>query len=424
MPKVQAKIPDRMIKQYQLLPRKYTRREFSAAVARGGGVTALASMLPSWSTASDPAFTVVVVPDPQYLAGDAYCSGPTIYNDLINWAIRNKDLWVANASLNIKGFIQVGDCQNSAVVASQNWQATVMVDAWRLAINAHMFVAFCCGNHDYEDGGATIDRSNISYVWRTDKNGPWQPSALAGFYGSGMDLGSGDVAYWGGTYSEPGGIPDSSANNYIRLAIGSRKILIISLEFFPRNSVLNWAKSLHDTFSDHECWITTHGYMDNFGAQCTRTQSFGPDAYGLLDDGTSNSGQQIFSGNSNAPKQPGLTDFLRARIVTCGHFIDGWTKGWIWQHHTATGALGQSIQEIFADAQGSGGTGDLQNYCSSNPKTPNGTSSTAHLMLLRIWPTTMEAFMVSTNSGKWVGSPGVTGRTDAVQLWSVPFNPL
>lgn len=184
-----------MSKRHLLLPEKYTRREFGTAIAKGAGVTALASMFPSGISAADPAFTVAVVPDPQYLAGDAPCSGSTIYDDLINWAIQNKSLSVAGAPLNIKGFIQVGDCQNVALVDSQNSQASIMVNAWQLAIDANMFVAFCCGNHDYEHGGRTIDRRKISYVWRTDKNGPWQPSEPSRFYGSGRDLGSGDVAY-------------------------------------------------------------------------------------------------------------------------------------------------------------------------------------------------------------------------------------
>jgi hypothetical protein len=410
-----------MIKRHQLLPKKCTRREFGVAIAKGAGITALASMFPSGTSAADPPFTVALVPDPQYLAGDAPCSGSTIYDDLINWAIQNKSLAIAGTPLNIKGFIQVGDCQNVALADSQNLQASIMVNAWQLAIDANMFVAFCCGNHDYEDGGNTIDRRKISYVWRTDKNGPWQPSELARFYGSGMDLGNGDVAYWGGTYSIPDGLPDSSANNFIRLNIGSRKILIISLEFFPRNTMVNWAKSIHDTFLDHECWITTHGYMDTLGARCTRTQLYGPNAYGLLDDGASNSGEQIYYGNSNIPRQPGLSKFPRARLVTCGHFIDGWKRGWIWQHRSATGFFGQHIEEIFTDAQGEQGTGDTQNYCDSDPTVPNRTSSTAHLMLLRIWPTLMEAFMVSTNSGKWIGAQGVKDQLDPVQLWSVPF---
>lgn len=402
---------------------KSSRREFGKLVARGLGAAAVASVLPSRADPADPPFTVAVVPDPQYLAGDAMCSSSAVYNGLIHWAVENKQLAVAGAPLNIKGFIQVGDCQNTSLVVSQNSQATIMVNAWQQAIKSNMFVAFCCGNHDYEDGARTLDRSKISHVWRTDKKGAWQPSSLSGFYGAGMDLGAGDVAYWGGVYSAPDGFPDSSANNYIRLKIGSRKILIISLEFYPRNEVMNWAKSVHDAHLDHECWLTTHGYMDNLAARCTRDQPGGPDPYTLLDNGASNSGQQMFSGNSNAPAHPGITNFLRARLVTCGHFTDGWTEGWIWQRNSARGALNQSIEEIFTDAQGhrqDGGTGDLQNYCSADAA-PNRTSSTAHLMLLRIWPSTMEAFMVSTNSGKWIGAKGMIGQPSPVQLWNVPF---
>lgn len=118
------------------------------------------------------------------------------------------------------------------------------------------------------------------------------------------------VAYWGGAYSDSDGFPHSSANNYIRLKIGSRKILIISLEFFPRNKVINWAKSIHDSYIDHECGVTTHGYMDNVAVRRTRTQQFGPNTYSLSDDGTSNSGQQIFSGNSNASSTTGSYTLL------------------------------------------------------------------------------------------------------------------
>jgi hypothetical protein len=415
-----------MTKPRNAAPINYTRREFGKFVAKGLGAAAVASVLPSRADPADPPFTVAVVPDPQYLAGDSVCGGSTAYNGLIKWAVDHRQHAVAGAPLNIKGFIQVGDCQNTSLVATQNSQASIMVNAWQQATRANMFVAFCCGNHDYEDGGRVIDRGKISHVWRTDKNGAWQPSALAGFYGAGMDLGAGDVAYWGSTFTDPDGLPDSSINNYIRLNIGSRKILIIALEFFPRNKVMNWAKSIHDAHPDHECWLTTHGYMDNRAARCSRSQGGGPDAYTLKDDGTSNCGEQMFSGNANGPAQPGIAGFMRARLVTCGHFTDGWTDGWIWRHNTARGASNQSIEEVFADAQGAHKqdkslTGDLQNYCGSDSQNPDRSSSTAHLMLLRIWPTTMEAFMVSTNSGKWIGAKGVTGQVAPVQLWNIPF---
>jgi hypothetical protein len=415
-----------MAKRQQPLNTRYTRREFGKFVARGLGAAAFVSMLPSRADAAEPPFTVAVVPDPQYLAGDSVCAGSTIYNGLVKWAVDNRQLRIAGAPLNIKGFIQVGDCQNTSLVATQNSQASIMINAWQQATKANMFVAFCCGNHDYEEGTKIIDRGKISHVWRSDRKGAWQPSALAGVYGSGMDLGAGDVAYWGGTYTETDGLPDSSINNFIRLNIGSRKILIIALEFYPRNQVMNWAKAIHDAHPDHECWLTTHGYMDNLAERCGRSHGGGPDHYTLRDDGTSNCGEQMFAGNANEPAQPGITNFPRAKLITCGHFTDGWTDGWIWRHNTAKGAQNQSIEEIFADAQGahkknSSLTGDLQNYCSGDSPNPDRKSSTAHLMLLRIWPTTMEAFMVSTNSGKWLGGRGVTGQPEPVQLWNIPF---
>lgn len=397
-----------------------TRRDVLKYGARIAGVSALASMFPSRAKAADPAFTVAIVPDTQFLAGDATCSGATILNALIQWAIDNKQLSVNGTALNIKGFITVGDCQNTANTgtgnANANTQRTRITNAYNLAIAENMFVSFCCGNHDYQDPPSS--RSNISYIWREDTGGAWSPTNIAAMYSGGMDLGNGDSASWVEAFSDT---PESSANNAIRLQIGSRRILIIALEFFPRSDVMAWAKDLHDQYSDHEVWFTTHGYLTRLNARYARATQFGPNTYSLADAPDSNSGEQMFDGASG---HTGITDMARARLVTCGHDIDGFvTTGgsWIWQHTTATGAHDQSVEEIFCNAQGASGTGDLSNFCSSNPATPNGTSSTAHLMLLRIHPTTVEAFMVSTNSGKWVGGSGVTNQDDPVQLFSVPF---
>ena len=168
-----------------------------------------------------------------------------------------------------------------------------MVRAWSAPTAQNMFVAFCCGNHDYENAAVT-DRSKIGHAWRSDTVGAWSPENLAGRYASGIDLGSGDYAVWGGVYDDPL-FPRSSANNFIRLQVGGRKILIIALEFFPRTAVLNWARAVHDQYFDHEVWATTHGYMDTLGRRCDRS-GYGSGRYKLADAPTSNSGEQMWAG--------------------------------------------------------------------------------------------------------------------------------
>jgi hypothetical protein len=87
------------------MPRNITRREFGVTLAKAAGVAVIASIRSSEAQTTDPPFTVVVVPDPQYLAGDAPCAGSRSYRNLINWAIRNRNLSVTGTPLNIKGFI-------------------------------------------------------------------------------------------------------------------------------------------------------------------------------------------------------------------------------------------------------------------------------------------------------------------------------
>src|SRR3954464_11731773 len=98
------------VKRSACTPPKFSRREFGALVAGGAMFGTVAQKV---ARASDPVFTIVVVPDPQYLAEDGSCSGATIYNALIQWAIDNRNLVVDGVALNIKGFVQVGDCQDT-----------------------------------------------------------------------------------------------------------------------------------------------------------------------------------------------------------------------------------------------------------------------------------------------------------------------
>ena len=356
---------------------------------------------------------VVIVPDPQYLA--AQSTACSMYDRMIQWAVDNKNLVVNGAPLNIKGFIQVGDCQDVALAKSSNSQETVAVNAWSRATAANLFVAWCCGNHDYEINGNGVDRNKIGHAWRTDTNGAWSPANLARKFGGGIDLGSGDFAIWGGVYTDPV-FPESSANNYIRLQVGPRKILILSLEFYPRSAVLNWAKGLHDTYADHEVWVTTHGYMDTQGNRCDRTSQYGPAAYTLADAPSSNSGGQMWGGGD--PSWAGFTTWPRLGLVTCGHWIDGYDTGWVWQRRQDLGAARQTTLQILCNAQNA----DMIGACNSS--SPNGATDVAHLMLLRVWPTTCEAYMVSTNTGKWTGARGVRSSATPVALFTESFAPV
>src|SRR3954451_4769472 len=85
--------------------RAMTRRRFGAILK----ATALTGATIGCARSSDPDFSLVVVPDPQFMA--VGCSGP-LYKGLMNWILKNQSS-AGSLPLNIKAVVGVGDCVNN-----------------------------------------------------------------------------------------------------------------------------------------------------------------------------------------------------------------------------------------------------------------------------------------------------------------------
>jgi uncharacterized protein (TIGR03437 family) len=412
------------VKLFQCMPRSITRRSFHARIA-GGMAAGFLGHRAARAQSGTP-FTVVLVPDPQFLATDATCAGSKAYNALIQWGITNRNLSVNGVPLNIKGFLQVGDCVNNSSDTAYTSPQSVCVNAYAQAEAAHMFVARVCGNHDYLSAAKT-DRNRVGYMWREDKRGAWSPSNVASIYSGGMDLGNGDVAWFGGVYPDPT-YPLSTANAWMRLAIQGRKIIVASAEHYPRSAVMNYFRGIHDAYPDHEFWFLTHGYMTTAGVHVARGDAYGPDNAGLGPAPVSNSGREMWNGASG---HPGLITWPNLTFVGCGHWIDGYASpsasNWVWQRLEGVSTSGrrQKVQQIFCDCQAADWS---TNFCGgSGANSPDGASDVMHLMLLRIFPATgaMDAYLVSTNNNKWTGGPGVRNlpspSSPGAQLFRIEF---
>jgi hypothetical protein len=382
-------------------------------------------------TAAPAPWSIVVVPDPQYMAATYACAnGPAAYDNLIRWIVDNRNLPVDGVPLNIKAAIGVGDCVNHAG-AAYGGEGLIAAQAWGRLDAAGIHKQMTPGNHDWVNGanaGFSRDDAHLDGVW-TGTN-PFSATKLASVLGSGMSLGSGDMAHWGGSYSSSG------ANTFTRMRIGDRQILIIGLEFFPRSAVLNWAKRIHDAHPGHECWITTHSYLSdqanlssNPNAPSNRvsrgtggaSNSQGPDAYGLGASPASNSAEEMWNG-SDATWQAGLKSFTNLTAVFSGHWIDPATDGgWYWQRNfpQSSSPRGQRVLELFANWQQL----DLTTQCGATAA--NGASDSAHLMILRFRedqsPRVVESYALSTASGRWYGPGGVAPSAGPMQLFSLNF---
>lgn len=409
------------MERFAAIPYSITRRSFGKVLTGSIGAAAFPGIL---RAAGNP-FTIAFIPDPQGLAGDpstldgnGVCGASGMYSRMIQWGIANRNLMVNGSPLNIKGFINVGDTCNDTSATAYGTQQQRAVAACNLAEAASpkMFMSRQAGNHDYEGGGFAangVNRALLAPMWRENANGVWRPSAVASIYGSGIDLGDGDAAYWGDVF------PDSSfatsmVNNYMRLSIQGMKILLITVEIFPRSEVLRWAKTIHDAWPDHQCWLTTHSYMDHLGTIGGHNTFMGPGQYLMADAPASNSGSQIWGGSDST--WPGCSGWNNLTMIVGGHFIDGYVTGWVWKYSTSTSTSPrrQAVNNIFVNTQ----EADLAHYCPGG--IIDGVSDIAHLMLCRISPATqtMETFMVSTNTGLWTGNVGTRSNPTPVQLFT------
>ncbi len=405
-----------------------TRNRFLKAV----GSSAFSHMV-SGASAGDP-FTIAWLPDPQWLSGDAstidgggFAGRCTIkqYTRMFQWAINNKALSVNGTPLNIKGFACVGDLLNNSTDVTYGLQQQVTVAAGNLAEQNGMFYVRAVGNHEYTGGGFSANgmpKNLLCYFLRNDKNGVWSPNNLAAMYGAGINLGNADMAYWGGAYADPT-YPVSTANHYMRVNISGMKILIIATEPFPRSSVMLWAKSIHDAYPDHQCWLIAHAYVDLYGAVSTPSSWMSTQHYLQGAAPVSNAGSEIWGGSDATwPAAIACKNWQNLTIIIGGHFIDGYNHvdypgGWVWRYLKAKSASprGQDVHQIFVNSQ----EADLVNSCPVGGL-PDGTSDVAHLALMRVDPATqtMEMFYVSTNTGLWTGALDVRNNATPVQLFA------
>lgn len=382
------------------------------AVVGGAAVRAVPPARPD-TFPGDPAFSMIAFPDPQYLSansggdpsggGSNYCGlGPSgsrggqlndpdhrnwMYIRMMNWVVENRAAW------NIKGVISMGDCSDAISTTALNSQEAVTAEAWSVLRNAGIPDQVCEGNHD---GAVNNGVRDGSYLF---KYGIFSPPALLSFFGPGIALGAGDFVRFGGYYGEPLGstVPQKAANSYTLWHIGTRRICILALEFYPRSEVLVWAKSVHDDVASqgYELWITTHGYLNSNGSLIDRGKfSFGPDDYGFADDGSNNSGVQMWEGNSRGVPTTGFKEWSNLTCVLNGHFL---SSNYKYLPATSISQRAHTVHQFFCNFQGE----DLASNCGGSP--PDGLSNCGVVMILHLVPSwgALQVYITSTNSGNW-----------------------
>ncbi len=408
-----------------------TRREFGATVLGSlAGVAAsrllstpavaMASGLISTPSAAAPDFTIAIIPDPQFLAESCPDKMGGYYAAMMKWIVENRDIVLTSSSpsfeANIKAVVGVGDCVN-ATGAYENRNAQ---NAWTILDKNRIAFTTPPGNHDY-DAIKPGSRSNLGPLFAT---GYFSAKHRSSVYGSGIDLGGGDMAYWIGSHDATG------ANTAVKFVISGIKLLVLAMDFFAGNAAWSWAHDVMMANSDCECYITTHAWLTTNGTQFQRKDTYGPDTYAMAGAPYSNSAAEAWS-------TVGVNTWSNLFGIFGGHDIFGSQNSdpsgtaspqWYWQRVPIKSASSrkQTVQQVFANSQ------QLDEACSMSVSQASGAGQSASVFLLSRRPAlgVLEGRMISTQSGNWFDSrsasfpDGTSWNDSETLLFSVPFTGL
>jgi hypothetical protein len=395
-----------------------TRRTFMKAA----GLAASGALYNSALALNEPDFTLICPGDWQVMASvsDNGCS----YNACMDWMAANRGASVGGLQLNTQAVIAVGDCADNG---GNPAETSVVTNAYQRLNTASLPFITPPGNHDFVGLAAASRDAAISVNFTS--GGVFAPDTRSAFYGSGLTVaGGGARAYWAGSYTATG------ASTAIRVVVGSRKLLIIALDFYPTLGMLAWANGLHDTWTDHEVIITTHGYLTDTGALCQRgayavgtPTEYGPVQFAMGSVPNSTSAQEMLSGVST---WGGFVSMPRLRMVVCGHWrgqvSHAGSGSWYWQRTPATRTDGGLIQQLYCNGQ------DVDNtFCSVGSPGIMG-NGRGMMMILKFRNSLglLEGYMYSVGTQKWIGQPNDSflyapaTSTTPVQLFSVAMPAL
>ncbi len=315
-------------------------------------------------SAQAPDFTIIVLPDPQFYPAN----NPAIFDSQTQWIVNNI------SALNIKMVLDVGDTVNGGGVASE-WQAASNSMS-KLEGKVPYFVAI--GNHDYNAADPWNRTSSA-----TNFNHYFGPSRYANSYSG-----------WLGSY--PTG---SNENFYAAITINGKRYLILSLEFYPRASALQWATGIIEQNADAEIIIVTHGYEYFDNTHVALCDNYNAEYYNM---GADNDGEEMWTQM--------VSQYANISMVFSGHIVKS-AGAFAAGRQTEAGVHGNIVNEMLADGQAmtNGGQGYLRILQVSAAK--NQIQVSTYSPYLNAYMTDSDnAFTVPWHATSTSGTGTITGR--------------
>src|SRR4051812_28680372 len=256
-------------------------------------------------------FTIVALPDTQIYS----MSYPQIFKAQTQWIANNA------AAKNIKLVLMEGDIVNGGGETYQ-WQNA---DAAMKILDGKVPYMVAMGNHDYNQNqplGRTASATNFN-KW-------FGPARYAG------------QSWYKGTYTA-----GSNENYYGIFTFAGKEYLVLVLEAFPRDGVLDWANQVLAANHGREAILLTHAYLYYDNTRIGRCDDFNAAKIGATDG---NDGEQMW------PKL--ISKQSNVSLVISGHVTPGDGTGRL----AELGENGNLVNQVVADYQNrtNGGNGYMR----------------------------------------------------------------
>ncbi len=246
----------------------------------------------------------VVIPDPQnYIE-----SFPEMYEEQIDWVAAN--------SKQFNYLIHVGDMtQNNS--GSEWWAAQKIMSK----LDRKLPYTISLGNHDIGSGPRKASDARVTKM--ANKYFPLEKFQKQPSFGGAFETGKMDNMYH---LFESGGI----------------KWMIITLEFGPRNAVLDWANKLAAQYTDRTIIVNTHAYLYSDSTWMDDNDKWQPQVYGIgknTGDSAVNNGRQIW--------EKFVSKHANILMVFCGHVLNTGVGTLV-----SVGDNGNKVYQMLANFQG------------------------------------------------------------------------
>ncbi len=170
-------------------------------------------------------FTIAVLPDTQLYS----LSFPKFFENITRWIVSRENKWKIGFATHEGDLVQ----HHSSKSQWKNAQRSMRI------LDNSVPYGFCAGNHDMDKNHNAFEMRKYFPCEYYEKNGKSN--------------------YWGGC--------QGAKNNYQLFTTSEMNMLILHLEYFPSEQILNWAESVLENHPDRWSVITTHSYLNLNGGR-------------------------------------------------------------------------------------------------------------------------------------------------------------